>query len=196
MSDSVDFSHVPSKPRTSSSVPAGVVQPRVLFTTTEKTPSGDDTTSLDLSFADILSACEELHSTILHSPTLAQIPYQASFVEDFLPLSLTGADIVLQLYTSIGSTTSVVCEMFSLENNHAVPHSDVVPPHASSSDPLCSSVISPALGPRAPSSTSPSLADHRNSPTVDEPPWTREQFCEVQCQFTELQGRLVGLVSS
>ena len=94
-SDSVDLSHATSKPRASSSAPAGVVQPCIVFPTTQNTPSGDVTPSPDLFSADILSSCQELDSTVLHSPSLGDTPHQASFVDDFLPLSLTANDILL-----------------------------------------------------------------------------------------------------
>ena len=193
-SDSLDLSHAPSKPRAPSpSVPSAVVQPRVLFPTS-RTSSGcvDNTPSRDLSSAEILPTCDELDSTILHSPDDAL--HHPSFVDDFLPLGLTGNDILLHSGTILGTAASVVREMFSSDSQRAPVLPSVVAPSAS--DPLRPSSSSAALRPSACSSSAPpTLADPR-PPAVDEPPPTREQFREVQRQYAVLHCQLEGLVSS
>ena len=221
--DSVELSRAPSKPRISS-VSSCAIQPRVLFPVAEDTPSvgvhshstGDDTPSdcadprptgantlspvlslADRSSADILSPCDTLDSTVFDSPSLDQ----SSFVDDFLPLGLTGNDILLHSSAIIGSAASVVREMFSTGDQRAPVLSSVVPPSASTSDPIRPSMPasepprSSALRPSVSSSAPPSLADPRN-PTVDEPPPTTEQFRVVQRQFAALQRQLAGLVLS
>ena len=194
-------SRAPSKPRISS-VSSCAIQPRVLFPVAEDTPSvgvhshstGDDTPSdcadprptgantlspvlslADRSSADILSPCDKLDSTVFDSPSLDQ----SSFVDEILPLGLTGNDILLHSSAIIGSATSVVREMFSTGDQRAPVLSSVVPPSASTSDPIRPSMPasepprSSALRPSVSSSAPPSLADPRN-PTVDEPPPTTE----------------------
>ena len=191
----MDLSRAPSKPRTSpSSVTPAVVQPHVLFPTSYTT-SGDDTPSRDLTSVDILSACDELDSTVLHSPSPDDTLHHSSFIDDFLPLGLTGNDILLHSGAILDSAASVVREMLSSDHQRAPVLSSVVAPSAS--DPLRPSVTasSSAHRPPAASSASSSLADPR-TPAVDEPPPTREQFREVQRQFAALQRQLEGLVSS
>lgn len=212
---SVDLSRAPAKPRASSSLPSGVIQPCVLFSTVADTPSntaGDGTgcvnphstgadtlssasSSVVRSSADILSACDELDSTVLHSPSPEHALHQSSFIDHFLPLGLTGNDILPHLSAIVGSAASVVLEIFSSESQRApVLSSAVVPPSASASDPFRSLTTSPSLRPPS-SSTPPSRGDVRN-PIQDEPPPTREQFRKVQRQFAALQCQLEGFVSS
>ena len=110
----MDLSRAPSKPRAHSpSIPTAVIQPRVLFPAYQ-TSSSDDTPTRDLSSADILSACEELDSTVLHSP-LDETTHHSSFIHDLLPLGLTGNDIG----AALGSAASVVREMLSSDNHRA-----------------------------------------------------------------------------
>ena len=203
VSDWVDLSRAPSKPRTTPlSVSPAVVQPRVLFPTSHTT-SGDDTSSHDLTSVDILSACDELDSTVLHSPSPDDTLHHSSFINDFPPLGLTGNDIVLPSSTILDSAASVVREILSSDHQRAPALSCVVAPSASDplrpsvtvSDPLRPSASSSAPRPHAASSASSSLA-YTRTPAVDEPPPTREQFREVQRQFVALQRQLEGLVSS
>ena len=100
------LSRAPSKP-SAPSPDRALPPPRVLFHPSSSSGAGAgsapcagssagprasssaDLSSADLSSADILSDCEDLDSTIVvHPPS----PKHRSFVNDFLPLGLTGSD--------------------------------------------------------------------------------------------------------
>ena len=182
------LSRAPSKPRAPSPDRA-LPPPRVLFHPSSSSGAGAGSapcagysagpcasSSTDLSSADILSNCEGLDSTIVvHPPS----PEHRSFVDDFLPLGLTGSDLLAGSSALLSTTASAVRFVLSSDTSRS-------PPVTSSAPPLTYSAAPPmaSSAPPVPSSSAarPVVGDDL-APTRDQ----LQRLCaELQRQLDEL----------
>ena len=187
------LSRAPSKPRAPSPDRA-LPPPRVLFHPSSASSAGAgsapcagssagprasssaDLSSADLSSADILSDCEDLDSTIVvHPPS----PEHRSFVDDFLPLGLTGSDLLAGSSALLSTTASAVRCVLSSDTSRS-------PPVTSSAPPLTYSAAPPmaSSAPPVPSSSAarPVVGDDL-APTRDQ---LQRRCAELHRQLDEL----------